>query len=245
MNIHNLVLFTVTMFICPLCKESCYSAYDFKIHQHAIHPIPKENGTIEDIYSILKIQQEQQDKIITMLHKCKLFLNKKRKRINCCKYLNEQQSIQGRLELNYNEWCDNIDIVDDDFKNLFSYEYDICIMHIIKRHLSLHIQKNTSPIRCFDIKTKIFYIYGDDYNWHPMDSESSEYDKLFRLCDGRLQKYYSEWNKANNTGNVMSDISANIIKKFCNVKKNRKSVKKKLFNYLKTDVSSLVEMELC
>jgi len=224
---------------CALCEKSFITQLDFKIHQHGIHPFSEKKGSIEDILKMITILHLLLENIMAMLHKCGLGLNKKKKQVDCCKYLNEKH---GRLEYTYDEWRDTMTGTKGDFNYFLSDDLASCIIHMIKRHTLDH---HTMPIRCFDVKNNQFYIYGKDHKWCKM--ERDDHLKLFRLCSAKIYPFYNEYINENNNCTGMSDIYTKTSLKWSSNTddKMKRRVKKQLFNHLKENVSALVEIELC
>ena len=221
---------------CPLCKVKCCTQMDFKMHQHIVHPINKE-GTA-DLFEVIKKMWLAMEDMKKMLQKQKGWVQRQRKRINYIEYLNTHE---GRIEINFIDWCKGIKSTVEDFTNIFEETYDKCIMSVLKRN---GLGGCAAPLRSFSARKNIIYVYKDN-SWCKMTEQ--EFNQLFSICETHIYYFYRAWCDKNNDNNGLTEQTAKITQKICGgkggLKSIRKKVRKQLYNYIKMSESNVYELD--
>ena len=180
---------------------------DFKLHQHAIHPI--EKGDISHLYAIIKQQQQHLEKMNKLLLRFLPYMNRVRKNFNRCQYLNNKY---GKLKINFNDFIKNISANEENFQCVVSDNLASGMYDVLEYNLSPYKEIDRSPIRCFNMKKGVFYIYTGT-EWRKMSS--SEDKLLLGTCLYKLNECYKVHCRQLNDMNGMTVMTSIITQKMC------------------------------
>ena len=172
------------------------------------------------------------------LKECKAFISKTKKRLNIVDWLNENCK-----SIDYLNFVKNITITRNHLQYIFKYDYIDGIMFIMQELLPL---EDSIPIRCFDQKKGIFFIYRSD-NWITMTA--LEFDELLDHISKLVIQEFGVWQIENQDKILDSnndEYEENVIK-ILGTKRPKANtysrIKNKLYNYLKFNLKRIVQFE--
>ena len=193
---------------------------------------------ILELYDIIQELTLKQHKMEEELKECKAFIKKTKKRLNIVEWLNENCK-----SIDYLNFVKNIDITRNHLQYIFKYDYIDGIMFIMQELLPL---EDNIPIRCFDQKTGIFFIYRN-HTWITMTA--LEFDQLLDHISKLVIQEFGIWQIENQEKILESnndEYEENVIK-ILGTKRPKANtysrIKNKLYNYLKFNLKRIVQFE--
>jgi hypothetical protein len=218
----------------------------------------EELGDIPTHYQLVKIVQELSLKIVKMeesMEEMKKWVDKKKQKINVITWLNTNTNTNTNINptIGFLEWAHTQLIVNSEhFDNLM----ENTIFHTIQQIFEDNLCEKSDfiyPIRCFSQKVGIFYVC------EKKEDGSAEWRQLV-LADmvlilTKIQKAMiqelTKWKEKNQhkfeDDNKLSVIFNKAVIKLMDISftqdNNMSRIKNGLYNYLKTDLKSVVEFE--
>ena len=187
-------------------------------------PIP----SITDLFNAFKDLSHKYDKLQKDYTELKKYVTQNNKKIDIIEFLNKLETPTQ----NYGEWVDNLTITFDNLEHIFKTNFIDCYTLIIK----YMIDKNNSPIKCFDIKECTFYIY-DNNIWRIQTKE--EFDMIIKKLYKKTFKTFKDWQDKKK--DIAQDQLDEYLQKICKFVSNEgiiiSKVKNKVYNYLKEDIN--------
>jgi len=200
--------------------------------------------SMEQMFYLLRNLIVKNDKLEHEVEKLKKYANITKKQINALDWLNDNI----KVEIPYPVWCKNIELTRKHILNMFKYGYIEGIYQILEGVLPT-VNTQQHPIKCFNQKTNIFYIYVDDGGWKLMTID--ELNILVNIINGKVFKEFFKWKKENqeridSDDSMYDEYTYNMRIVLGENKTNDqiiKSLKPKLYNYLKCDLKNIVKYE--
>jgi hypothetical protein len=214
----------------------------------------EELGDIPTHYQLVKIVQELSLKIVKMeesMEEMKKWVDKKKQKINVITWLNTNTNINPTI--GFLEWVHTqLIVTSEHFENLM----ENTIFHTLQQIFEDNLCEKTDfiyPIRCFSQKVGIFYVC------EKKEDGSAEWRQLV-LADmvlilTKIQKAMiqelTKWKEKNQhkfeDDNKLSVIFNKAVIKLMDISftqdNNMSRIKNGLYNYLKTDLKSVVEFD--
>jgi hypothetical protein len=228
---------------------------DFKLKTKREKKIETEElGDVPNHLELVKIVQELTLKMIKMeekMEEMQKWVIKKKKKINVISWLNTNIS----PSIGFLEWVHTSIIVNSEhfeslMENTIFYTFQQIIEHnLCKRDDFVH------PICCFSQKPGIFYICEKNadevYEWKEM--ESADIILLFKKIHTNIIKELTNWKSANqyqfDDNDKISILFNKAVIKVMNISVTNPSdssftkIKHGLFNYLKSDLKMVLDIE--
>ena len=206
------------MYKCACGKEYRSKTW-FQNHRTVCEMIRDTNKNEDDIYDDLPCKREMWNCLKIVLKKYETLEKKVKDHERYIKKINKKISIIDWLSDNYkpiidfNEWLTKLNIEMDDLEYLFKVGFIEGIHKVFTKNLRL--ENDDIPIRCFEQKMYVFFVYKKD-KWEHLDFE--DYEKLVHNITGKFIKKFEEWKQDN--------------KKFVDNEKNAESVQQKYFEIM-------------
>jgi hypothetical protein len=224
----------------------------------------EENDDLPSHSQLCKIVQELAYKCVSMeneMDNMRKWINKKKKKINILNWLNTNHV--NMCETNFTEWAKDIQITDDHLDILFNNNIYNCLQNIFQTVID-----NDAPIKCFSQKAHVFYIFttssiannnnnsntndinNDFMSWRQM--EADDWIPFLRTIQKKMLGAISKWREINaerlRQNDKLSEIYNKAIIKITsipitNTDAGISKVRGALYNYLKTDLKTILEYE--
>lgn len=226
---------------------------DFKMKTKREHQIETEElGDIPTHYQLVKIVQELTLKLTKMEEKMEImqkWVDKKKKKLNVVIWLNTTIT----PTIGFLEWVNTSLIVNQEhFENLM----DNTIFHTVQQIFEDNLSEKTDfvyPISCFSQKQGVFYICEKteegSAEWRQMVLE--DMILMLKTIQNRMIKELSKWktqnqHKFDDNDKISIQFNKAVIK-LMNISftqdNNLSRIKNNLYNYLKTDLKTVVEFD--
>jgi len=199
----------------------------------------------------------------------KRWVNKKKRKINALQWLNTNMK---NVSCTFEEWTKNLNVEQEDFIYLLENK-ELNISRTIQRIFEnniVEIEENDNdneepdtttttasiPLKCFTEKQNMFYIYTttneipEDKCWKQMDTKEALF--LLKIIQQKLMTSLINW-KATNQHNIdendaLSAVFNKAVFKLVDLNLTENTltlatIKKNLYNYIKTDFHSMIEYE--
>lgn len=228
---------------------------DFKIKTKREHQVEiEELSDIPDNIQLVKIVQELSLKLVKMeekMEQIQKWVNRKKRKLNVLTWLNTN-SIPT---VGFLEWVQMyLTVKPEHFENLMENTIFNTIQQVFEDNLS-DKPDFIYPISCFSQKTGIFYIYDkkedetDTNEWRQL--VLNDMLSLLKTIQKRIINELTKWKMANQhkfDDNAKVSILFNkAVIKLMNISfiqdSNLSRIKNGLYNYLKTDLKSVVEFD--
>ena len=226
---------------------------DFKHKTKREHQIEYEElGDIPNHIQLVKIVQELTFKLIKMdekMEEMQKWVEKKKKKLNVIVWLNSNIV----PAIGFLEWINTLFVVEPEH---FEYLMETNLFQTIQRVFEYNLSKKDDfvyPIRCFVEKNGIFYICEKKHDrtaeWKKL--ELSEIILILKVFQNRMINELSKWKLANqhnfHDNTKMSDLFNKAVIKLMNLTftqdANLSRIKNSLYNYLKSDLKSMIEYD--
>ena len=226
---------------------------DYKLKTPREHQIEYEElGDVPNHDQLVKIVQELTFKLIKMeekMQEMQKWVDKKKKKLNVISWLNTNVA----PTIGFLEWINTSFVVlPEHFENLMEHN----LFHTIQQVFEYNLQKKEDfiyPIRCFVEKVGVFYIAekkpDGTAEWKQLELPNMILIlKVFHKCMIReLTKWTLDNQHKFDNDSRMSDIFNKAVIKLMNLTftqdANLSRIKNGLYNYLKSDLKSMIEYD--
>jgi hypothetical protein len=207
------------------------------------------------LYQLLLDLSQKYNRLEEKVDEMNKWVAKKKKKINVLEWLNAN----SLPNITFDILCNKIQVLEEDIEYLFTNTFLDTFMKIFSRTID-ELEATNKPIYTFEQKHGLFYIYEEDkqdkqdnqnnhYCWSPLSRENLILfaNRLHR----KISKALSEWKK-NNSQKIKDDDKWSLIydktmSKLFSVEIKQDAtfnkIKNVMFNYLKTDIKSIVDYE--
>jgi len=248
----------VTCKFSRLCKNSEVSNLGVGVGVGVGVDLTKMNVNINDIYKMLIHLHNKYDKLEADYNELKKFVVITKSKIDIIDYLNQHLDFgMGVGEgggVNFVNFMDYITdaIGIEDLELLFKYDYVDGIYQIFVNMIERGGGQMLVPIKAFNHKEWILYIYIDENTgWIIMNEDYL--NRFIRCFDKKLLKLFLEWKtkaEATMDGDQFAEVYVLNMKKviggnFDSKNKNKRNmIKNKLYKYLKVSLKNVVRYEV-
>ena len=180
----------------------------------------QENPSISQLYTIIKELNHNYNQLKNEMEEMKRHVYKTKKKKYIVEWLNENK----KIDMDIDNYLDNIHIdismvLNNNFNKIFELLFD---------------KDKNIPICCFDQNKNAVFIYLDN-KWEICSTE--KFKDIIDTLNMRILRLITE-HRLNGSGDY-----CNIVKQLMSNKIDYNSIKKKLFQHLKTNVTNIVEYE--
>ena len=197
------------------------------------------------LYEIILEMNAKMTKMESKLEEYEKWVESKKRKINIIDWLNDKYK---EYPIVYTPWLNSIIINRAHLEMIFEYDYVAGMVSIMQ---SLLPHDSSSPIKCFDQKENVLFIYND-HKWSIMSSEL--FEKLIASINTKIIGEFILWQNENEEKIHQDDNFANVyahnLKKIMGGNGNSSldvlglKIKKELFKYLKVNIKNVMEIEL-
>jgi hypothetical protein len=235
------------MYICSCGKEYTSKTW-FQNHRSICEMIRDCNkDDISDdlpskieMWNCMKIILKKYQALEEKVKEHEKYIKKVKRKMNILDWLTDKY----KPNTNFNEWGSNLVITFDDLNILFERGYIEGIHNIFIKFLP---KNDNLPIRCFDQKMYIFFIYNNN-KWEHLDFE--DYEKIIRCISNKFIKIFKQW-KDENKSFMNSEKNNDIIQqRYIEImggryddETNVKKLNSKLYKYLKFNLRNIITYE--
>lgn len=199
--------------------------------------------TRTEMFFLLRNLTEKCETLESEVLKLRKFANITKKQINVLDWLNENL----RVSISFSDWLNSISISQEELKNVFKYKYIEGIYQILETRLPL-ADTNNHPIKCFNQKNGMFFIY-DDNKWSLMTMDL--FNDLANKLSARLIKAFYIWKaqnkeKIDNDDKMYDQYTENMRIVLGQGKSNTQIIKKlksRLYTYLKCNLKNIIKYD--
>lgn len=151
-------------------------------------------------------------------------------------------------EKHFLEWVASFEVSRTQTEYVFENDFILGTLHTLQSMFPIETREQ-HPIRCFQHKQGVFYIYDEDASWKVMQQHT--FEKMFMLCIQKFLKWFYVW-KDENIEKIENDEEYHdkyvlYMRRVMGTTKkdelNHRLVRTKLFHYLKSSIKQLIEYE--
>ena len=224
-----------------LCEYKLKTKTEHKIEEEELGDMPNHEQLVKIVHQLAFKYAQMEEKLENM----QKWVDRKKKKINVVEWLNKNV----KPTVAFLEWISTfINIQRNHFEYLMENNLFQTIQFAFEYNLSKEDDEFIYPIKCFSQKNNVFYIYEND-TWKQM--ETTEMAKFLKKIQNKFLEELTSWKKENQDKIDDSDkISENFNKaiiKLMNISFTQDAtmsrMKNSLYNYLKTDLKSLIEYD--
>ena len=258
---------TNSLYTCACCKKnyvrkSAYANHLIKCKYSTKHyksnSVPLETLSLESLSRDVNIQNlftmvimlhNKYEKLELDYNELKKYVSVVKNKINILDYLNEnfkQYYLEGGS--NIKNFMANLVLQQDHLQKIFKYDYVEGIFNIICEYIdNLNVKGTLIPIKCFNTKENVLYIFDGD-QWTIMDDT---YLRAFiKSFDKKILTLFVEW-KVSAEKSIDSEIFGEIyiqnMKKVIAGNYEKKNpalmIKSRLYKHLKNDLKSIIHYD--
>ena len=240
------------------CKLSRFASNCNKTDSAVPLPMPvtidslKKDMTMSNLFAMVIMLYNKYEKLESEYSELKKYVTITKNKINILDYLNENfkhdymnMSNGGN---NITKFMDELLIGEDQLQKIFKYDYVDGIFNIICDYIiKLNIEGSLVPIKCFNTKENILYIF-DGQLWLIMDDVYLR--KFIKSFDKKILTRFVEWKKSAEKTidtEIFGEIYIQNMKKVIGGNYEKKNplamIKNKLYKHLKVDLKSIVHYD--
>lgn len=212
----------------------------------------KKDINIHNLFAMVIMLYNKYEKLESEYSELKKYVAITKNKINILDYLNENfkhdymnMTSTGN---NITKFMDELAIGEDELEKIFKYDYVDGIFNIICEYVTkLNVKGSLIPIKCFNTKENILYIF-DGQLWIIMDDNYLR--KFIKSFDKKILTRFVEWKKfAEKTidTEIFGEIYIQNMKKVIGGNYEKKNpaqmIKNKLYKHLKIDLQSIVHYD--
>ena len=212
----------------------------------------KKDLNIHNLFAMVIMLYNKYEKLESEYTELKKYVAITKNKINILDYLNENFK-HDYMNMcsggnNITKFIDELVIGEDQLQKIFKYDYVDGIFNIICEYIDvLNVKGSLLPIKCFNTKENILYIFDGQF-WIIMDDIYLR--KFIKSFDKKILTRFVEWKKnAEKTidTEIFGEIYIQNMKKVIGGNYEKKNpalmIKNKLYKHLKIDLQSIVHYD--
>jgi len=210
----------------------------------------KKDLNIHNLFAMVIMLYNKYEKLESEYTELKKYVNVTKNKINILDYLNEnfKHDFMRDEGTNIVKFMDELVIGQDQLEKIFKYDYVDGIFNIICDYIDkLNVKGSLLPIKCFNTKENILYIFDGEL-WLIMDDVYLR--KFIKSFDKKILTKFVEWKKiAEKTidTEIFGEIYIQNMKKVIGGNYEKKNpalmIKNRLYKHLKIDLQSIVRYD--
>ena len=210
----------------------------------------KENNadyvpSLRDMFTLILELTAKNSQLEQKVEELSKWTESKKKKLNVIDWLNEKYT----KNIKYSVWLAGINITRKHLEAVFNSDMVTGCYEILQNLLSLDIMSDqTIPIKAFDQKENILFIYTDDNKWEILSQPM--FANLMNMLSKNILTEFLKWQTENKSKMKQDDFSyryARNVQKIMGGNLTQEQihtrVKKELYNYLKMNLRNVVEYE--
>jgi hypothetical protein len=221
----------------------------------SISKTTKENNaddyvpSMRDMFTLILELTAKNSRLEQKVEELSKWAESKKKKLNVIDWLNEKYT----KNIKYTDWLAGINITRNHLEAVFKSDMVTGCYEILQSLLSVNMTEDisneqTTPIKAFDQKENILFIYNDDNKWEILTLPM--FAKLMNILSKNIITEFLKWKTENKSKmrqddfsytyarNVQKIMGGNITQEQIHMR-----VKRELYNYLKMNLRNVVEYE--
>ena len=259
---------TSVLYNCEYCnkkyvRKSAYNNHLIKCKYSRGHyksnALPLETLTLESLSRDVNIQNlftmvimlhNKYEKLEMDYNELKKYVNVVKNKINILDYLNQnfKHDYLNGVGSNINNFMTNLVLKQDHLQKIFKHDYVDGIFNIICEYIdNLNVKGTLLPIKCFNSKENVLYIF-DGLQWIIMDD--SYLRAFIKSFDKKILTLFVEWKVGAEKSidpEIFGEIYIQNMKKVIAGNYEKKNpalmIKSRLYKHLKIDLKSIVHYD--
>ena len=227
---------------CPSCfktykKQACYEKHIFQCEERNKEKIPNT----KQLWDMITHLTEKYNTVQTELDCLKQKIGIQNKKIDVLEWLNNKETPNN----NWNNIINNFNMTICDLELIFKNGFIDGIVSILIKYL--HSVNYDEVLKCYEQKNNKLYVFNE--NWTILSN--SDFQELFKSIYQKVMSSFNEYREKNTdkmeNEDFQTEFNNNFIKLLCvEVPFETKSVrvKNKLFNELKENFKSIIELDI-
>lgn len=227
----------------------CDTINKTRISKPIICKTTKENNndyvpSLRDMFTIILELTAKNSQLEQRVEELSKWAESKKKKLNVIDWLNDKYT----KNIKYTKWLSEINITRNHLEAVFKSDMSIGCYEILKSLLSLDMDDEIIPIKAFDQKENILFIYNDDNKWEILSQPM--FANLMNILSKKILTEFLKWKTENKSKLRQDDFSytyARNIQKIMGGNLTQEQihlrVKRELYNYLKMNLRNVVEYE--
>ena len=206
--------------------------------------------SLRDMFTIILELTAKNSQLEQRVEELSKWAESKKKKLNVIDWLNEKYT----KNIKYTDWLAGINITRNHLEAVFKSDMVIGCKEILENLLTLHTTNENGsddeiqPIKAFDQKENILFIYNDDNKWEILTLPM--FANLMNILSKKIITEFLKWQTENKSKIRQDDFSytyARNVQKIMGGNLTQEQihmrVKKELYNYLKMNLRNVVEYE--
>jgi hypothetical protein len=253
-----MALSKINLYNCKYCNRTYKLKPNYDKHYlfcDTLSKTTKENNnadyvpSLRDMFTLILELTAKNSQLEQKVEELSKWAESKKKKLNVLDWLNEKYT----KNIKYTEWLAGINITRTHLEAVFKSDMVTGCYEIIQSLLSLHIRDETSanetmPIKAFDQKENILFIYNDENKWEILSLPM--FANLMNILSKKILTEFLKWQTENKSKmreddfsyryarNVQKIMGGNLTQEQIHMR-----VKKELYHYLKMNLRNVVEYE--
>lgn len=198
--------------------------------------------SLRDMFTLILELTAKNSKLEQKVEELSKWAESKKKKLNVIDWLNEKYT----KNIKYSEWLAEISISRNHLEAVFKSDMVTGCYEILESLLSLH--KENAPIKAFDQKENILFIYNNDNKWEILSP--TMFVNLMNILSKNILTEFIKWqteNKDKMFQDEFSNMYARNVQKIMGGNLTQEQihmrVKKEIYNHLKMNLRNIVEYE--
>tara|TARA_B110000444_G_scaffold242325_1_gene259537 strand:- start:20387 stop:21172 length:786 start_codon:yes stop_codon:yes gene_type:complete len=207
----------------------------------------KFNGTINDVYKLLINLNNKFEKLETDYNELKKYATVCKNKIDIIEHLNKNFQYS---DFNFDQFINSILITDIELQIIYEKDYIDGIFQIIVNHIEKIKHDSNIPIKAFNNKEGVLYIYlnslDNSHNWVIVDEDRIK--SIMKYFDKKLLPLFIQWKDYYQLHHDPNDFTLIYVKNMKRVlgsnfeKKNKNAMlQNKLYKYLKINLKNFIQ----
>lgn len=210
----------------------------------------KDVPSLRDMFTLILELTAKNSQLEQKVEELSKWAESKKKKLNVIDWLNEKYT----KNIKYTEWLAGIKITRTHLESVFKSDMVIGCKEILENLLTLHktnengTDDESQPIKAFDQKENILFIYNDDNKWEILSTQM--FANLMNMLSKNILTEFIKWQTENKhkmceddfsykyARNVQKIMGGNLTQEQIHMR-----VKKEIYNYLKMNLRNVVEYE--
>ena len=205
--------------------------------------------SMRDMFTLILELTAKNSRLEQKVEELSKWAESKKKKLNVIDWLNEKYT----KNIKYTDWLAGINITRNHLEAVFKSDMVTGCYEILQSLLSVNMTEDisneqTTPIKAFDQKENILFIYNDDNKWEILTLPM--FAKLMNILSKNIITEFLKWKTENKSKmrqddfsytyarNVQKIMGGNITQEQIHMR-----VKRELYNYLKMNLRNVVEYE--
>jgi hypothetical protein len=205
--------------------------------------------SLRDMFTIILELTAKNSQLEQKVEELSKWADSKKKKLNVIDWLNTKYT----KNIKYTEWLAGINITRNHLEAVFNSDMATGCYEILQSLLSVNMTEDisneqTSPIKAFDQKENILFIYNDENKWEMLSQ--TMFANLMNTMSTNILTEFLKWQTENKSKMKQDDFSykyARNVQKIMGGNLTQEQihmrVKKDLYNYLKMNLRNVVEYE--